>query len=408
ELVLEQLAHRAHAAVAEMVNVVHRPLAAPQLEQVADGGEEVLRIEGALVERGGVGAVVQLDVELQAPDAAEVVFPGVEEHALEQRARGVQRGRISRTQLPVDLDQRFLVGLDRVLAQGDRQHVADHVALGEEEVQLAAGGGVFVEIARLDLRVGLEQHLAALAVDDVLHRAGAFQIGGVNFEFADLRLVQLAQLRRAQLAPRVHQFLALAGGDAAGELLAEEVGLLLGFAVRVHLPEQLAAADRHALDRVEGAKNLLVAAQAQGAQENGRQELALAINPHVEQVLGVVFELDPAAAVGNDLAQEIGALVGGLEKRARAAVELADNDALGSVDDEGAVGRHQGNVAEEHLLLLDVADALVAGLCVLVVDGEPDRHLERGGKGRALVLAFGDIVLELQAHRIAALLAERG
>src|SRR6185437_8113944 len=407
ELVLEQLAHRAHAAVAEVINIVHRALAAPQLQQVADGGEKVLGIERALVERGGIAAVVQLDVELQAPDAAEVVLEGVEEHAFEQRARGVERGRIAGAQLAVDLDQRLLVGLDGVLAQRDRKHIADDVALGEEQVQLAmAGGGVLFQVAGLDFGIGLEQHLAALAVDDVLHRAGALQIGGVNLEFRNLGLVQLAQLRHPQLAAGMDQLLAFAGGDAAGQLLPEQVGLLLGLAVRIDLPVELAAAHRHPLDGVEGAQDLLVGAQAQGAEENAGQEFPLAVNAHVEQVLGVVLELHPAAAVGDDLAEEIGALVGGLEERARAAVELADDDALGAIDDEGAVGRHQRDVAEEDLLLLDVADALVPGLGVLVVDGEADGHLERRREGRALVFALGDVVLQLQPHRIAALLAE--
>ena len=39
---------------------------------------------------------------------------------------------------------------------------------------------------------------------------------------------------------------------------------------------------------------------AQRAQKNRRQEFALA-DPHVEQVLLVVFKLDPGAAVRNDL-----------------------------------------------------------------------------------------------------------
>ena len=54
ELVFEQFAHRAHAAVAQVIDVVHRADALAQLEQVPDGVAEIVGIERALVERGGV------------------------------------------------------------------------------------------------------------------------------------------------------------------------------------------------------------------------------------------------------------------------------------------------------------------------------------------------------------------
>ena len=116
ELVFEQLAHRAHAAVAQVVDVVHRADALAQLEQVGDGVAEVFAVERALVQAGGVGLVVQLDVELHAAHARKIVLARVEEHALEKLGGGIERGRIARTQLAVDLDQRFVLGLDRCLS----------------------------------------------------------------------------------------------------------------------------------------------------------------------------------------------------------------------------------------------------------------------------------------------------
>ena len=89
-------------------------------------------------------------------------------------------------------------------------------------------------------------------------------------------------------------------------------------------------------------------------------------------------------------------------------MQLADDDALGAVDDEGAVGRHQRNVAKENFLLLHVADGAVAGFRVLVVDGEAHGDLQRGGVGHAALFAFGHVVLKLQADRIAALVTEIG
>jgi hypothetical protein len=49
-----------------------------------------------------------------------------------------------------------------------------------------------------------------------------------------------------------------------------------------------------------------------------------------------------------------------IEEHTGRAVQLADDDALGPVDDERAVLGHQRDLAEVDLLLLDVADRLGA------------------------------------------------
>ena len=95
-----------------------------------------------------------------------------------------------------------------------------------------------------------------------------------------------------------------------------------------------------------------------------------------------------------------------LEEHAGRTVQLRNDDALGAVDDEGAVVGHQRDFAEEDLLLLDVADRLGAGLGVLVVNGKPDGDLERRGVSHAALFALGHVVFQLQADRIAAAVAE--
>src|SRR5207249_1028565 len=140
-------------------------------------------------------------------------------------------------------------------------------------------------------------------------------------------------------------------------------------------------------------------------EQDGRQELALAVDPDVEQVLRVVLELHPRPAVGDDL-RDVERLVLGVEERARRSVQLRDDDALGAVDDERAVVGHQRDVAVVDLLLLDVADGLHAGLGVLVPDDETDRHLQRHGVRHAALLALVDVVLQLQADGVAADVAD--
>ena len=81
-----------------------------------------------------------------------------------------------------------------------------------------------------------------------------------------------------------------------------------------------------------------------------------------------------------------------VEEDARRAVHLRDDDALGAVDDEGAVVGHQRHFAHVDFLLLDVLDRLRAGLLVDIEHDQAERHLERRGIGHAALAALVDVV----------------
>ncbi len=175
----------------------------------------------------------------------------------------------------------------------------------------------------------------------------------------------------------------------------------------VHHPEKLLVLDVDLVDAVEGPQNLLVGFEAERAQKHRAVELALAVDAHIKQVLEVVFELHPAPAVGNDFAEEVSLRRNALEEHAGRAVQLRNDDALGAIDDEGAVVRHQRNFAEEDFLLLNVAHALGAGLGIFGVHRQANGDFERRGICHAAVLALHHVVLQLQTDRVAALVAER-
>ena len=128
-LVLHQLADRADAAVAEVVDVVDRAAAVLQLDEVTNRLEDVLRREHLSVERGALllGEIaVELVVQLEAADLREVVALGVEEQVVEERLRRLERRRITRAQAPVDLHDRVfgrldLVGEERVAEVASRR-----------------------------------------------------------------------------------------------------------------------------------------------------------------------------------------------------------------------------------------------------------------------------------------------
>ncbi len=137
------------------------------------------------------------------------------------------------------------------------------------------------------------------------------------------------------------------------------------------------------LDLVEKIDDLLVRAEPEGAQEGGGEELPAAfaaVKINVEQVVGVELNLEPGAAIRDDperverLAVQVQR---GLERDAGRAVQLRDHHALGAVDDEGALRRHERNFAHVHFLLLDALFLL-----------QPEGDVERRGKGLALALAL--------------------
>ena len=159
---------------------------------------------------------------------------------------------------------------------------------------------------------------------------------------------------------------------------------------------------------VEGREDLLVV-HAQRIKQRRHRQLAAPVDAHIDDVLGVELEVEPGAAIGNDAGGEQ-QLAGGMrlaavvvEEHAGRTVHLRDDDALGAVDDEGAVRRHERHVAHVDVLLLDVLDRLGAGLLVHIEHDQAQLHLERRREGHVALLALVDVVfrrLELVAHEL--------
>jgi hypothetical protein len=93
-----------------------------------------------------------------------------------------------------------------------------------------------------------------------------------------------------------------------------------------------------------------------------------------------------------------------VEEHARRTVQLRDDDALGAVDDEGAVAGHERNLAHVDLLLLHVLDRLGRGLAV--VDHQAHGHAQRGAVGEATVAAFA--LVERRLTELVADVFQRG
>src|SRR5690606_35388919 len=117
------------------------------------------------------------------------------------------------------------------------------------------------------------------------------------------------------------------------------------------------------------------------------------------------LEVQPRAAVGDhagreqQLARAVGLAAVVVEEHARRAVQLGNDDALGAVDDEGAVLGHERDLAHVHFLLLHVLDRLARRLAV--VDHQAHGHAQRRAVAHAALAA-----LALVEHRLAELVAD--
>ena len=224
-----------------------------------------------------------------------------------------------------------------------RRRPAPGVVLGQQVALLEenlAGGGVGHGIDQLVAGDPVPQ--GQLLVELVAAHDGQVVAPGIEEQVVDQGLGGLHRggLAGAQLAVDLQHGLLvglagvlLQGGDDAG-IVAEQV------------------------------QDLRVGLQAQGADQAGDGQLAVLVDADPEDLAGVGLILQPGAPVGDHGGGEEGQV--GLEVDLLAVVhaggadDLADHHALGAVDDEGAGVGHQGEVAHEDLLLLDLLGLLVA------------------------------------------------
>ena len=240
--------------------------------------------------------------------------------------------------------------------------------------------------------VGTRHQLAALLVGNVMGKDATDQVFVGHLKLGDAGAFKATYVTRRD---------ALAGfdDDFVAYLQVEiERFAAQAFGHQVQLGSVFLA-QRENVVLEEDVEHLFVVV-TQRAQQDRHWQLAAAIDAGEQRVLGVELEIQPRATVRNHAsgieqlarAMRLAAVV--VEKHARRAMQLRDDDALGAVDDEGAGVGHQGQFAHVDLLLLDVLDRLVRRLAV--VD-----HQAHGNAQRRTVAHAARTALALVERRFA-------
>ena len=382
-----------------MVDIVNVSDAFPQLQKIGNDGIEIVGIQRAFFQRS---LETQLDVEFQAADSGKIILARIEEHPLKQMGCRFQGGRVPGAELAVDLDQGLLGRLDAVLLDRLAEHHPHIVSLRLENGKPGdAGIDDFRDIGHLQFFIGFNKHFPGLGIHHVSRGKVSLQIVG-----ADLYLVD----------PGFGDVIVLAVGDSLAGMAQHVTGFGMNHVMRnLHadqafrnIPLQPPLGHADGIGLIESTDQLLVILQTECPQEDGPQELPFSVNPNVKEVFLIVFEFHPGTPIGNDLSQEVGLGAGRLEKHAGRSMQLADNDTLGAIDHEGSILGHQRNLTEVDFLLLDVPDGFASRIGILVVNRQPDSHLQRRGIGHSPFLALGYVVLQLEADGIAAVVAKPG
>ncbi len=342
-LVLEKLAHRTHTPVGEVVDIVVHAHAVREVEVVVDDGDDVVlgdltRDEGSQVVKDSL-LLLRLGGE-SFPDRHQ---RGTIYELLDAELFGVpgEVGGKVHGVVADDLDALALTAyhVDRVDARVlDRPSVVvrEHAALGE---YFARFGDYDVLGKRLAHdAVGKRELLVVL----ISAHAGDIVALLVVEDTGDIRLDafvgdDLAVLDGpVQLLPRVSALV----GSVLGEGRLED-GVV---------PEDI--------------EKSLVLGESDGAEHQGGGDLLLAVYLDVESAGGILLELHPSAVLGDDgaLVCDVAVLIHFLgEVDARAPDELADDNALCAVDDEGPRLGHEGDITHEYLVLFDEVALLADG-----------------------------------------------
>ena len=347
ELVLQQFANAAHAAVAQVVDFIGHADAMVKAQQVVDGSKDIVNGNGA---------------------ADELIMILGQQFFLLFRIGGSIQNLTDFGEGSALVDAAFLhvkaeetLGIDT--AVGEHDHIDRILALALHDNSNAGNTGVinFNSLFVADALALGGQQFAGQRGNDVLSSLIARNTAGqaqlvVHLEAAKTSQVVTARIKEQQVDVAAGAFHRrwLAGTQLA---VALQQGFLCGmgdilFQGGVDFGFRIA----------EVLADLLIGAKPQCAQEGSNRQLAVFINAHIIYIGRIGFVFQPCAAVGvHGCGEKVlaGTVLAGSIEHAGRTNQLADDNTFCTVGDESAGIRHEREIAHENFLFLHFAGAFV-------------------------------------------------
>ncbi len=403
-LVFHQFTDGTHTAIAQVVNIVDVAAPVAQINKRLDAGNDVFLAQGA---HGVFGIQRKAHVHFDPADGGQIIAFAVKEQRVKQGRGRFDGGRFTRTHHAVNVHQRrvaahVLVRGQRVAHVGADGDIVDvqnrnfgHTRV-DQFLDRAANDFAFFVVFQRQLITGFDIDRAVFFVDDVL-----------GYEFADDLFIRQQKVRHLAFVDQLFD-------RARGHFLARFCDHFAGIGIDQIIKRPCAAHPvgeefRHpALTLAERILHSVIIGvhdrfliHPQRIKQGRHRKLAAAVDPGKHDVLGVEFEIEPRATVRNDpageqqLARAVRLALVMVKEHTGRPVHLGHDHPFGAVDHKSAVRGHQGHVAHEHVLFLDVLDRLCAGVFVDIKHDQTQRDLQRGAVGHVALHTFLNVVLRL-------------
>ena len=387
-----------------MIDIVDVAFAVPQFHQRLDAGDDIIAIQRALSIRF---IEIQPHVHLDPANGREVIAFGIKEQCIKERRRGLFGGRLAGAHDAVDVHERALavhvlvrrhgvanIGTDVDAVDVENRNICDPGI--KQILKRTPGDFAILAVLQRQLIARLDIDRASFLVDDIARHEFADDMLEGNQELGYIPLVdQLLDRARCDLFARFKNHFAgvgidqVIGGAGAADTLWEELGdpalflfqlVIYGVVIGIH--------DAFLIE-------------TERIKQRRHRQFAATVDTGEHDILRVKLEVQPRPTIGNDpagkqqLARRMGLALVMIKEHAGAAVHLGHDHALGAIDDKGAIGRHQGHIAHEHILLLDILDRFGAGILVDIEHDQTQLDLERGRIGHIALHALIDVILGL-------------
>ena len=384
ELVFRHFANGTDTTVAEVVDIIDFAFTVTDIDELLHHFDDVFFAQ----DTGTFDFVAQQrTVELHTTYRGQIVAVFGEEQVLEQAFSRFTSRRLTWAHHAVDFYQRAQTVVGRVDAYSLRDVRTVIQIVGEQRFDtLMARLAQLGQQIQAQLHVRRADQLASRFVNIVFRGNFASDVLNRNFDMFDIVFFQLANVTCGDATPFLNVHFAVRFDVEGGRFAAQTLRY------QFHLQLVIANFKDHFLE--EQVKDLL-SGVIQRAQDDGSRQLTTTVDTDKQVVFRVELEVQPGATVRNDtcviqdLTGRVGLTFVTVKEDARATVQLRNDNALGTVDNEGTIVGHERNFAHVDFLFFNVFNGAFRRFAL--VDHQTQFDAQRCRVGHATDLTFFNV-----------------